>query len=475
MSNEYKQIGGFGIDTQYERDKINYRPDINYNKPKQSSGELSVDTDSQQAGELEVADAPIALSIWDTAIDILDNLKTLDQELSNKLQNESAKIPMNHIDSVKEYAKKFGHDISDNVPFSLYKATFSYPGSRESAIIQDIYEDYHSDIEGLLNAELYADVLEMRNDWLDMIEFIKKGLFLQVVPIEKLPSSISNEDKNLDEIYEAEEEMLDSYHRAVKESRKNGDKYQELLITNFESDEYYQSLKNYEDSKRNKKTIEKKINSFSEIGELVESKSISTLKAIKLITRTIDFQPYKENEQEILYHILKQYTGKEALTKGLQKISAIIKLSVDHKKANVNESKESLRGIAGRSMKSKINNSLVNGVHLRNEVSMDVHDLLDYFDGVPSSEGFDVVANHIATGLKQANSVYLDQSSDFYKAHTMDAELRRKKLMSLIDKDASRQVHRLLKDVVKYKDNVGKWSSETALSTWLNSLLEQRN
>jgi hypothetical protein len=475
MNEEDKIIGGFGIDTQYERDYINYRPKIEYNNPNRNAGELSVDTDSQRAAnDLEQINSPIAVSTWGMAVDILNDLDSVEQELSDKLKDITAKIPDKHLDTVREAAKKFGQDVDNTISFGLYKATFNYPESREAVLIQDIFEDFHSDVEGTLNAELYADVVEMKNDWLDMTNFIKRGLFLQIVSGEKLPTSISNEDDNLEYIHQAETEMVDNYLTAMKVDKENGDRYRELIIDAYESEAYFEAMKEYQDGERKTKLLEKRLHALWETGELIESKASSATKAIRLIKGTIDFKPYNEKEYDILYHILKQYSDKQKLTSGLKKVRAIIKLSVDHKKSAVNELKENARGIAGRKMKQKINNSLANGVHLRNEVSLDVHDLLEYFDGVPDNKGFEIVANHIATGLKQSNKVYFDQSSDFFKAHTMDAGLRDEKLKGLIDKDASRQIYRLLGETVKHVDDVGKWTDEAELSTWLDGFMENR-
>lgn len=472
MSEEDKIIGGFGIDTQYERDYINYRPKIEYNNPNRNAGELSVDTDSQRANDLEEANSPVTVSTWERTIGILDDLDNVEKELSDKLKDVTAQIPDKHVAMVREAANKFGQPVDNVISFGLYKATFSYPGSREAVLIQDIFEDFHSDVGGMLNAELYADVVEMKNDWSDMITFIKRGLFLQIVAGDKLPASTSTEDDNLEYIHEAEKEMIDNYLTALKTDKTNGDRYRKFLIESFESEAYFEAAKKHQDGERNTKMLEKRIHALWETGELVNTKAASATKAIKLIKGTIDFQPYSKKEYDILYHMLKQYKDKQSLASGLNKIRAILKLSVDHKKAQVSELKENARGIAGRQMKQKINNSLANGIHLRNEVSIDVHDLLEHFDGVPDAKGFEIVANHIATGLKQANLVYGDQSSDFYKAHAMDADLRSNKLKGLIDKDASRQIYRMLGDVSKHVNDVGKWSDEAELDAWLTGFVE---
>ncbi len=135
--------------------------------------------------------------------------------------------------------------------------------------------------------------------------------------------------------------------------------------------------------------------------------------------------------------------------------------------------RDNLRGIAGVVNKKKINQTLINGVHLRNEVSSKVYDIMKNFDGVPGNSNFEVVANHITEGLQESENMYREQSSDFFKVHTLDTEIRNNKLATIIDKDAARSAYKMIDSILKYAQEVNTtWPDQGNLSSWLNDFME---
>ena len=86
-SNEDFDIGQEGIDTQYERDYINYRPKINYEKPQtDGSSGLSADTASQPDLLEEIGESSI-ISVWEDVVDIIGKINDTEKKLSEKLKD----------------------------------------------------------------------------------------------------------------------------------------------------------------------------------------------------------------------------------------------------------------------------------------------------------------------------------------------------------------------------------------------------
>ena len=71
-------------------------------------------------------------------------------------------------------------------------------------------------------------MIEVKNDWGDMVEFVKKGLFAQVVPMDKVPRDISIDDTNLIQVEEKEEAMLEEYAALLKLRKVNEEIYMQL-------------------------------------------------------------------------------------------------------------------------------------------------------------------------------------------------------------------------------------------------------
>lgn len=474
--NEDFNIGSQGIDTQYERDYINYRPVIDYTTGMiDSTSGLSADTASQQ--ELEEITQVSIISVWEDIVDLIQQVNTVEETLSDKLEDISVSVGATFQEAVKDAAEELGYtDFTDTIPFELYKLTFESPESPGSSLIQDIYEEYLSDVTGNLNGELYADVAEIKNDWKDMLEFIQKGLFTQIVSIDKVPTELTTDDARLDEIHEQEKQMAEEYAALLKLDTVNTAIYEQLYAQEYGSDRYYESVKEMEETRRELINMEKKLFTKAETVDLIERKASDTSDSIELITNSIDFDPYDESKYEVLYGLLKQFSTKSDMQTGLRKMQAVLKLSVDGKKTVTDAMKLNLRGIAGNATKKKINRTLVNGIQLRTGVFNEVYDIMNYLDGIPNSGDFETMATHIADGIQQAELMYQSQASDFYKIHSMDSELRTDKLASVIDKDAARSTYQLIDKVLAYaKDIDTSWPTEDKLSSWLNGFMEHSN
>jgi hypothetical protein len=471
-------IGGSGIDTQYERDYINYRPKIEYTQPVVNSGQgLSADTGNQGQGVLTDISGSSIANLWETVVDTVTSINQLEKTLSDKLQNTSVPIPASSLATIQKAAADLGvQGITDSIPFSLYKKTFENPSAPSSVAIQDTYEDYMADVDGNLNAEIYTDVIELQNDWTDMMDFIQKGLFAQLVPVSEAPNDISVEDSKLDGVKQAEAQLEKEYAQLLMILKVNKEIYYAIDKSDYGSKEYYDALGQYEDVKRRIENLEKKLFTKAEVVDLVDRKASDTTDAVTLLGNTVDFDPFEEDKYQLLYGLLKQFPTRSAMVDAFKKMKALLKLSVDGKKTDTKSMRETLRGMAGRANKRKVNKMLINGVHLRNEISSSVYDVMNTLDGIPNSENFDIVAGHISDGVKQAEGMYHQQASDFYKMHVMDTTVRRGKVASVIDKDAARSTYKLLKMVVDYTEKVNTtWPDEASLSTWLKDFMSHNN
>lgn len=478
MAEEF-DIGGSGIDTQYERDYINYRPKLNTTPKVDGNGYgLYADTAGQnqnQSDDLQEIGESSIISVWEDVVGVVQEIDKVEQNLSEKLKDVSVPIPSIVKENIVEAANALGYSgVTDSIPFDLYKKTFEKPNSPSSALIQDVYEDYISDVNGTLNAELYADIAEIQNDWKDMRDFINKGLFGQIVSLDEVPTELSTEDAALQLVKEREQEMTTEYAELLKLQAVNQQIYLALSNSQYGSERYFQAVKDYDDTKRQIFNLEKKMFTKTEIVDLVGRKASDTNESVELISNSVDYDPFPDDKYELLYGLLKQFKTKEAMQTGLKKMQALLKLSIDRKKINTNATKANLRGIAGSESKRKINQTLINGVHLRNEVFAEVYDIVNNLDGIPSSTNFEVMLNHISDGVQQAEDMYQSHASDFYKIHSMDNELRTDKLGYLIDKDAARSVYKLIGSVLDYSRDVNQtWPSEDKLSAWLNDFMEQ--
>lgn len=458
-----------------ERDMLNYTPHIEYEPARIEAGEYPGPTAVTFDPGMLVK--PIMRDTWEAAVEVLEKLKETEVELSAKLANDKIPVPSKFHDVLTEASKKFNHTYEGSISFPLYQVVLNSPDSYEKNLIVDQYEKYHSDVSGNINAELYPEVVDMIKDWESMIEFIKKGLFAQVVPVTDLPTTIDKNDSNLAKVDAAEKALIHEYVTKKKTYEESLDLLREKFLSDANGSTFYQAkYKNTEDEKQLKR-VERVIYGKTEVNSLVDSKLLDGEVTTSLIGNTISFQPYKSKTLDILINLLKQYPSRQSLENGLRKIQALVKLTVDGKSDDVANTTSDLRGMSSQPVKDKMNKTLSNGVHLRNNVFGEVHEVMTYFAGMPDIEnsGFHPFAEHIVDSVMYADKMYEDQLFDFYKIHTLDAELRKKKLVGVIDKHESREVYQLTEKVLRYAEQSNSWPSEKNLSSWVSTFMQVHN
>lgn len=475
-SEEEYDIGGSGIDTQYERDYINYKPTTEFEKEKtyRGTGYEPVELTHQIDLAAQLATST-AVGVWEEVIGVVETINLIENQLAEKLTELTVPLPKASSEKVRQAAEKMGFPtMGQAIPFALYKETFRIPDAPEAALIQEVVEDYLADVHGNLNAELYADVAEIQSDWNDVLKFAQKGLFAQIVPLDEAPTKLAMDDPYLEEVRKIEQLQMEEYLELLKLKVTNEDKMNQLAMTQYGSERYYQAENEYEKVKREVVQAEKKLFTKAEVVDLLARKASDAEDSLELISNSVDFDPYQEQKYEVLYALLQQFSSKKEMVSGLRKMQAVLQLSVDGKRHRHNAVKMNLRGLAGGKAKRRINHALVNGVHLRNGVFAEVYDVLRHFDGVPNIENFHMLTNHLSDGLEESEQLYKNQLSDFYKIHGMDTQLRQNKLTGLLDKDMARATYQLIEKVLAYATETDiTWPTSDKLSEWVTDLMDQ--
>jgi hypothetical protein len=473
---DIKQINGSGIDTQQERNEINYRPNLEYTKPVINStpytaaSNISLDNLEASVRPLVV---PNTANTWTGSVAILDSLNDIKAEFEDLLKNVSATIPVKHIDLVTEAAQTLGGDVSNGtISFDLYKKALLSEDSHEKIILTDIYESYQADVNGSLVGELYPDVVEMTQDWESILEFIKKGLFLQFVDSSELPAGNTIDDAVLATITSAEQAMIDKFLALRASNQASASEMRLAKINARETDEYYNARADFYSTYTPLRDIKRRLYSKNEISSLVQSKVDNVEPLVNSIVAYSDYSPYQGTVYNTLYSLIQQYSSGQQAQNGLRKVQALLKLSIDGKIEATDSAKENLRGLASNQVKTNVNKSLVKGVHLRNEVFGDIYDAINVLDAPTEDATFNEVAEHIVGSLTQADSLYTEQSSDFYKIHSLDTDLRSEKLNMLVDKDSARQFYNIIDRLISYT-GTASWPPKANLAEWLQEFIKQ--
>lgn len=467
---ELRRINGPGIDTKQERDQINYHPNIQPTKPVINTGYLTEEESIPH--QVRTITTPKMVNTWTRAVEVLDMLDELDEQFSQQLKNAHAQVSDRALPLVVEAGKKLGVEVvNGKVPFDLYKKALHSIDSHEKIIVMDAFENYQADINGDIAAELYPDVVEMKEDWSNIIEFIKNGIFQQLVSPSELPKEVSKLDPALAIIQAREKELGDRFIGLKKICDEAQSQIIPLNVSAPDSEEFSKVHKIYKDAYRMLTDIERRIFTKNESMSLIETKLNDAIPLIKSIDNATKYEPYKGNTHDILYRLLLQYSSGQMAEKGLRRIQALLKLSIDGKIENVDNTKANIRGIVNNQSKKNVNRALVGGIHLKNEVFGDVLDTMDNFESAPENPIFDMVAGHIVDSVARSDTLYGEQSSDFHKIHSLDSELRREKLDMVIDKDTARRLYNIIEKLISYAQEGNRWPQGNELSSWLRDFV----
>lgn len=473
---DIRKVNGPGIDTQQERDEINYRPKIDYAKPVINTGPYVAPT-SINLNSLEPSIRPLAIpntvATWVESVDILDSLNDIRAEFEEILKDSSAPIPAKYVDLATQAAIAMGEDVTDGtISFDLYKKALLSEDSHEKIILTDIYENHQADVDGSLVGELYPDIVEMTADWEAILEFLKKALFLQFVDSTSLPTENSSDDAALSSISSAEQALINKFLSLRNANKASATSMRMANVLNPQSPEYYEARADYYSTYSELRDVKRRVYSKSEITSLVKSKVDNVQPLINNIVAYTDSDPYKGTVYNTLYALLQQYSSGQQAENGLRKVQALLKLSIDGKIETTTAAKQNLRGIASNQVKSNVNTALTKGVHLRNEIFGEIHDAINILEGPTEDTVFNMVTEHIVDSMVQADKLYEDQSSDFYKVHTLDTDLRTEKLGMLVDKDTARRFYNIIDRLITHIGSAG-WPTSANLSSWVQDFINQ--
>jgi hypothetical protein len=467
---DFIEKNGPGIDTQRERDQIQYRPKIQYEQPALNPNGYTYPT-------APVVEAPFlaveTVEVWIKSEEIIDSIRDVEQILYDQLKDDYITIPTAKLTDAAQAAASYGVAVSNNgLPFDLYKKVILSENSLARDILKDIFDDYYLDVNGSIAGELYADIISIGQDWQSMQDFINSALLLQIVDSKNLPKAGTDNGSVLALVEAAEKALSDQYIAAKDLNDANFEDLRVAYMTSPDTSDYYDAEYAYEESAKILSSIERKLYTKKEVVDLVQYKAANTESLVASINNFSSYEPYDSEISSTLYSILSPYITRQSAENGLRKVQALLRLSIDGKINTVQNTKTDLDGIASNRNKVNVNTSLTQGVHLRNEVYNSVHDLLDSIDA-PKDSTFEMVGAYIMDSVAETDNIYAEQSGDFHKIHYMDSELYRQKLSQVVDKDGARQLYQIIESLISYGKEKG-WPNNSQLSSWVEEFVKYK-
>lgn len=200
MPDEFKDFPG--IDTSYERSKIEYKPVLEYVK----------DTRLVEQEEAEIDDGLLLAKIMPPAEaherteNLAKGFSDLQSLLEKRLANVSVVVDPSENPNASNALQNIGVQ-NNTITFPMYKQAL-FKNDSDSIYIAEAYEDAHSGIDGKIEVEAYQIVVANKLHWENHSKFLK-----EVIP----------NDKKLDE------DILNEWSKQEREKAKIESKLSSLI------------------------------------------------------------------------------------------------------------------------------------------------------------------------------------------------------------------------------------------------------
>lgn len=443
-------FGGNGIDTEFERDQINYVPNIQLSE-KKSGGGVDETKDGQTSLE---QDTNIPYPSTDMYIKIGDTYNYV-SNLVSRLQEElvrtyipiteeqrsvilSSNVVVDGLDTITE----------QGIPFELYDEAIADPDNPTYALIQDIVEGYAEDVDGNIQLELYPDAKELQINLEELHYVMENTVYNRFIEEEQIPEKPAVDNTFYEKIKEQEGKQQEAYNALQNLHKINEAIYYELLTTAYETSEYFEALEDFEASKRELDDFTRRMNQQTDFISFAQVDSDMTQRCARRINRYVISSPAVD-EKEVSNLLSKQYADKNDLSRACVQMKAATKLQVNKQIETKKQNKDVLKTTGGLAMKKRVHDEVITLTNIRNDVFLDLYGMMNNMIEPNRSEGVESFLNQVAEGMELVRDNYKVYLQEMYQAHMIDQEVRFNKVNLAGDKQIARDGYWLLDNLLK--------------------------
>ncbi len=455
---EEQRVNGPGIDTPYERWVLTYRPEL-----KEIFGESKVTApiieDLQPETVIDEITEVIIPDIWEEIIKIEDKVDKVVDVFHEKLKPTI--IPVNN-ETLHNLTGK------DTLTIDDYKNALMEPTTHENSLIIKEIESHFGEIDGLMEGELYRDVLAIQDDVKDTKSFIEDGLIRPLMDW-KTPNK-SEQDEVVQTLAELEKKISDEYVLRTKEFESVQYENDKLVMTDYGSLEQQVKAKETKEAEKKKKEIETRLVTKTEIGALCKRKLGNLSYHIDYLEECVGFVPKEGEDSKIIRNLLSMFEKSKTLKP--EHVLMGLRLGYDKRKEEVEMFTSNLRTISNRDNRLKVQDGLLDDIYLRNEVFRSLHEQMN--EAPPTEQGSteEWLFNNLTEGIYAMEDAYQQQSMDYFKMLDYEANYRHRHMRAVTAKESVRRLYSIVENMsgaleqspVK-EDHIDEWIDAVASAT----------
>ena len=443
-------FGNAGIDTDFERESINYRPTLETSTRKKTVTEFN---ETDEVEDNSIAEEEDLYPVTDTYIEIgnsYDYVKDLVDTLEQGLVHTTIPIAPEYVAQLENAEVEVDgiDDLSNGLPFEVYKESLNHPDNPTYSLIQDAVEDYAEDVDGNIALELYPDAVDVLNNIEELHYLLGKSLYNQVLPGTEPPSSPSFDEVFYEGLKTQEQEQYDAFTALNNLHTANEAIYYQLLTDAFETEAYFDALTHYNESKRERDKFVRQINQQKEMSSFGLIDTSMSTKIATRINRLINTET-SIDETKIKSLLSYQYDEPQELLKATAQMQAATKLQVNKQIEAKQAQKDLLKTTGGLAIKKRVHDEVINLVNARNKIYLDLYDMMNNMVEPTRDAGVESFLNQVAQGMDLVRENHKTYLQEMYQVHMIDQEVRLDKVNLTEQKQIARESYSLLNNIQK--------------------------
>lgn len=433
---EEESIDGFGIDTEAEREQLNYRPSFE-RKPRMRGGvapeqivqpEVSLESDDLTLGN------GLVTSVIESWIDTKEWIISLHDDLRQKLRDVTVSVKPSQIDNVKEAANQLGAPYTNAITVELYERALESLDTIHGELIATLWEEAAEDLEGSLAMEFFADTKALKDE-IPMLD-----LYTQKTLFEKLGLSTTIAKDQLEQLEEAEKKHGELVENLAMAERTAEASYMNQIL--------FGELEDVRKTKAERRDVSYYTNQIrhmrfgmQESVQVMEEKVSLIDRTLYLIRDNVEQKPYAEQSKQVLLGAPEATREKD----NEARMKVLLKTSLDAQNRRRDQQKHSLTQVYTPKKRALVMGELINDVNIFEEVSLPVHHQIGGYDQKLGGVG-DVLLNDLMRAVSDSFDTREKRQKEWYGLVMAEAETRRKKVLQTIEKDSTRQGYHLIAD-----------------------------
>lgn len=447
---EDKVFGGPGIDTDIERKILNYRPVIEMTERDRKSLFQQL-TEEGKVEKEDLTESPITDTYVEVS-EVYDYLDKLVDKLEEGMKNTLIPVNPDILALIKDTPATIpgleNVDPDKGLPFEIYAESLKHPENPTYIQIQDEVEKYAEDINGNIALELYPDIKHLLMNVEELHYLLGKTMYNQLTKPERIPSSPSFDEAYYNELKEVELRQREAYVALNEYHELNQNIYYQTLANNYESDAYYDALEKYTASKRDKEYFDRRLNEQNEMASFARLDVGLTDKCAKNANMQIEADAYVEGE-DVQGLLRKQHDKPEQYYKSCAQLQTIMKLQINNQIEEKRMKEDLLKTVGNMPTKKRVHNEVINLVGFRNEVFLDLYDMMNNMVDPTRQPRVERFFDQVAGGMDVVRKNYKTYLNEMYQIHMIDLEVRMEKLDLVKDKAVAREGYWVLDNLMK--------------------------